>query len=189
MILLMLACDAGIPDRVLMSGIVYDDRHDNAEPLSEATVSTLGPEYGEVVGSAVTDGRGWFEVEVIAGAPVYVTVESESSVPTGFSGMADIADFELEDGTAWARDEGDLGEIEAEFEGCPGLGQPGGVIEGEVRVHMPGYEVEGGEWPVAPTAHVVAYDSSGAPSRWRSKGSESMTSTPSWFRRCPRCSV
>ncbi len=162
MIWTLLACQAGIPERVMLSGIVFDDRHDEASAVSQASISTLGPEYGEVVGEATSDGRGWFEVEVIAGAPLYMTIEAEGSVPTGFSGMADIADFEVDEGLVWARAESDMDEIRAEFSGCPALDQPGGVIEGEIRAYLPNYEIEGGEWPIAPTAYVLAMDGSGA---------------------------
>jgi hypothetical protein len=162
MIWMLAACQSGIPDRVLLSGVVFDDLHDQASPISEATITTLGPDYGDAIGEATSDGRGWFEVEVIAGGPMYVTVEAEGSLATGFAGMADIADFEVADGAVWARSESDMDEIRAEFDGCPSLDQPGGVIEGEVRVYLPGYEIEGDEWPLSATAYVNALDSSGA---------------------------
>lgn len=161
MILLLAACvqEATV---VTLSGVVNDSRDADAVGASEVEVETFGPTY-ESVGSGLTDGRGFFEADVIASTLMFVTFAGTDFAPTGFTGTVGAVDFAVEDGLLYMKSADELLELQTEFAGCEHADTEGvGLVEGEVRYHLPGYEVaEGEEWPLAATAYAELTDEDG----------------------------
>ena len=94
--------------------------------------------------------------------PVYFDLQAEGYARTGHSGNAGLNDWTVALGELWLESEDDLAELQALYAGCPGVGGDGGLIAGEVRYWLEGYEPEEGEWPLATTGFARAYDTEGA---------------------------
>lgn len=162
MTLLLLACTgAGTPpETVTVAGYIATNPGVQ-DALAGATVSVRDHTFEEV-DSAVTDDEGFFSVVTTAGVPVYFDLQAEGYVPTAFSGNAGLVDWELALGDLWIESEDDLAELEARYAGCPGVGEGGGIIAGEIRFWAEGYEPgDGEEWPMSTTGFGRAYATDG----------------------------
>ncbi|MCP4807628.1 MAG: hypothetical protein GY913_33745 [Proteobacteria bacterium] len=158
MILLLAAC-AYEAQIVKISGVITQGP-DSEEGASEVTVTSLGPTYEEA-GTGITDGRGWVEVDAVGGSPVFLTLEGEGYLPTGFAGSVGLEDLELGDGDVWMRTTDAQDTIAAEFEGCDD-GTGTSLVEGLMRHNLAGYEVDdGGDWPIAHEGFVWVTDEDG----------------------------
>jgi len=157
-LLLMTACDEPV-QFVTLSGTVFDDRYETADPVPGAEVHTVGLDGGEV-DRVTADENGWFEATIPAGTAFFVGVDAEGFVPTGFSGQSALSDYQVSDGLVWLRSEEDKAELEGQFAGCPGNDEDGGIVEGWVGVALPvtdtTYRVD-----LVTTAWVTAYAADG----------------------------
>ena len=160
MSLLLLACVQEAP-LVTFSGVVSDTR-DGEDGASEVLVETRGPTY-DAVGEGTTDGRGFFEVDVVANTVMFVTFSGEDYAPTGFTGIVGAEDFAVEDGVLYMRTAEEVAALAEVYAGCENADLEGvAVVEGEIRFHIPGYEVDdGGDWPTAPTGYAALTDEAG----------------------------
>ncbi|MCB9762879.1 MAG: hypothetical protein H6739_23970 [Alphaproteobacteria bacterium] len=158
--LLLMGCQQ-IPEFVQVSGAVFDDRHSASTVVAGATVRVMDASLEET-DVVETGDDGTFSAQARAGQAVFFELSAEGFVPTAFGGTMGIEDAVVPDRVLWMATLDDLGELEGTFAGCPGVGEGGGLIEGEVRAHVPGAELgDGEEWPFAATAWAVAYDSDG----------------------------
>ncbi|HJN75230.1 MAG TPA: hypothetical protein QGF58_14980 [Myxococcota bacterium] len=158
--ILLLACSQE-PDLVTLSGVVAGSREDDDVGASEILVETLGPTY-EAVDDAATDGRGYFEVQVIGSTLMYVTFSGDDFAATGFTGVVGAEDYAVDDGILFMKTDDEVAALDAQYAGCPYVEEEGvGLVEGEVRYHLPGYEVDDGEWPLAGNAYAWLTDEGG----------------------------
>jgi len=83
----------------------------------------------------VADSAGRFSVEVPKGLGVHMAVQADEVVPTTFYGETGFQDaFFVADGELFGVSDAYLADWEGMFAGCPGLGDAGGVLFGEMRV-------------------------------------------------------
>ncbi len=150
-LLFFLGCDVEATT-VLFSGVVLDDPSEDGSPVSGATLSTQNRD-GDVVGTATTDSAGAFDVEVGAGASFFLGVAADGYVPTAFSGVAGLEDFESEPGLPWVATTEWLAEVTAPFTECETRGDVGAVIFGEARADA-GLSTDPNQWPKFPGVEV-----------------------------------
>jgi len=157
----LLGCFSQEPVLVTLSGVITESSEADAVGASEVLVETLGPTY-EPVDEGTTDGRGFFEAEVIANTAMYVTFSGEGFDETSFTGFVGSEDFSVDDGVLYMRSSDEVDALHTAMLGCPYAGaEDVAVVEGEVRFHLPGYEVDDGDWPLAATAYTSVTDSDG----------------------------
>ncbi len=159
MILMLLGCPQPIPETVTITGYVTNNPA-SEDVVVEARVTVMDLTF-EATDSTETDEDGFFSVTTTAGAPVYFDLEADGFARTGFSGLAGVEDWTVPAGQLWLESEDDLSELEAQYAGCPGVGEDGGVIAGEIRFYLEGYQPDNGEWPLANTGFARAYSSEG----------------------------
>ncbi len=159
MLLLLMGCPQQTPEEVTISGYVSDNPG-STNPLEGVTVSVMDLTFEEQ-DSVVTDAEGFFSVVTTAGVPVYFDLQAEGYARTAHSGNAGLNDWTVALGQLWLESEDDLSELQALYAGCPGVGEEGGLIGGEVRFWLEGYEPDDGAWPLATTAFARAYSSEG----------------------------
>jgi len=129
-VLLAMGCTQ---DEVRIRGKVTRSREDKSPPLVDGLV-TLRDADGQVYAQAVTDSNGDFRVEAPAGETVYLVTEGVGLVPASFAGVSGLQPtLRVERGTFYGFDEPELSEWELLFDGCPGVGEGGGIAVGEVR--------------------------------------------------------
>lgn len=147
---LLCGCQGGL-DSVAMTGRVLQSASDQADAAANATLSVRdvnGDEFSET--TAGSDGT--FSALVPTGAFFTLVIAGEDGVPTGFSGTASAGDFAVDDGTFWAMGQDAVDALEATWAGCPGVGEGGTALVGEVRVYFAGNDPE--DLPTVTTASV-----------------------------------
>lgn len=153
MILLLAAClpDVGV---VTMYGIVHDAPNSEGNLVEAATVETRDYD-GEVVGTAQTDFAGNFAVDVPEGVDFFVEVRKDGHVPTHFSGLAGVYDFDAGAGYPWVAPTAWVDGVREDFANCPTVDLPGGVVTGEVRLYISNIDPSGA--PLIETGEVSVY--------------------------------
>lgn len=161
LLLLALACAPKTNENIVVTGTLLDQDDENGAPVSGASVRSINL-YTEVVDGAQTDGQGAFSLQAPAIDTFFISSAAEGHVPTSVVVQAGTDDVAAPDGSVWIRRSEDHAAAMAPFAGCPGADQPGGVIEGEVRVYL-GETVESGDsHPLVTTARAYAEGADGA---------------------------
>lgn len=155
---LFLAACGGLPDEVILEGVVLDQPVDGA-PLAGAALE-VRDEAGALYDSGKADPSGVFELAAPAGDVIFVDVTAPGFVRTAHTGVAGLQDRQIvEPGSLYGMSEAFLAEWEARFAGCPGIGE-GGAVFGEVRIWdvvEPGTDIH----PLVKTAVVTLEDDAG----------------------------
>ena len=154
----LLGCDIE-STTVVFSGEVQDAPGNAGEPVEGATVFSQNRE-GDRVGEGLTDGVGAFAVDVPAGVSFFLTVEEDAYVPTGFSGVAGLEDFESEAGLPWLATPEWLAEQTAAHAACPTVGDVGTMVTGQALMFMPTV-ADSGSWPALAEVEVEVLGSDG----------------------------
>lgn len=154
LILLLSACG---PDTVLVTGVVTDPA---GTPLGGVAVTSHDWTLA-AIGEATTDAAGAFTVDATLGAPLYLELAAGGYTHTLYWGAVGQEDLALEAGELSLRPEADAAAVEALYAGCPGVGEGGAVLEGELRAHVYGYDVVDGEWPLVATGRIELYTEAG----------------------------
>lgn len=158
LLLLLTACEYE-PVLVNLTGQIVRSRTDASEGVPEATITTYDL-VADQIDEDVTDGRGFFEVQAVAGSSLYLEMSADDYATTTFSGVAPNADMAFTEGSIWmitgAEDEG----YRSRFSGCPGAAEEPMVI-GEIRIGLAGYSPEEGEWPLATLGYAQVTDVNG----------------------------
>ena len=157
MILPFLFACMQVPEFVNLDGVVYSGM-EGTEGLDGVDVQILDA-FEDVVGSDTTAAGGAFSAQARTGQRFYMVLEGEGHAKTSLTGSAGLYDSALEDGAIWMRSDEELAQLEADFAGCPGAGEGGTVIDGEVRIYVYGYDRE--ELPRVETAWALAFDADG----------------------------
>lgn len=134
MILFLLAGCGGVPEFLTMSGSVFTD-NDATTAVSNVQVDVLDVAL-ESVDSVVSDESGAFSAQVRFGSTVFLELQAEGYVRTGFSGVIGTADYQVPDGVLWMRSEAEQEGVDVAFSGCENLDQ-GGLIDGEILMALP----------------------------------------------------
>lgn len=121
---------------VLIRGVVYDGRGDEAQPVSGVDVTVVSPARGEVYGAGSTDDEGIFEVELSRGNDsVAIEVRAEGFVTTVLHGVAPPSgSIAVPDKALYLLSEAEHAAMQARWAGCPGVEEGGGVVFGDVRL-------------------------------------------------------
>jgi hypothetical protein len=143
------------PSFVTLSGTVFSDAGEDAEPVAGAELHSLA-RTAEEVDRTTADDSGYFEIQIPSGDAFFIGVEGEGYVPTGFSGQSASSDYAVTDGLIWMHSGGAMDVIQSEFEGCEENDADGGVIEGWVGLGLD--TGQGLEAFQVTTAWVTAYD-------------------------------
>jgi len=130
---LAMACQ-GQPDFVTMSGTVFGD-DDTTTTVSNATIDVFDIAFEEI-DSVQSDAEGVFTAQVRYGSYVFLSLEADGHVPTGFSGVIGTVDYAVPDGVIWMRSDEEQTAVEQAFTGCDGL-DVDGMIDGEVLMALP----------------------------------------------------
>ena len=149
-------CNPGI-ETVLLTGVVNDAPYDEGLPLADVEIATLDGNL-EPFSEATTDASGAFSVEIAAAQDLFLELNGAGLAPTIFAGEAGIFDLQVEEGSLYALPEDYPAAVAEAFGDCAGDGT-GGVVEGEVRVYMPGEEDD--DVSLVGTAWVIAYNDAG----------------------------
>lgn len=144
---------------VVFSGEVQDAPGNAGKPVEGATVFSQNRD-GDRVGEALTDGDGAFAVDVPAGVSFFLTVEADAYVPTGFSGVAGLADFESEAGLPWLATPEWLAEQKEAHAECTTAGDVGTLVTGQALMFMPTV-ADSGSWPALAEVEVEVHASDG----------------------------
>lgn len=132
--LLIFGCVDRSPEFLTMSGSVFSDK-DSEITISDATMDVYDIAM-EQIDSVVTDASGDFDAQVRFGSFVFLDLQAEGHVRTGFSGAIGTQDYIVPDGTLWMRSDEEQAVVDAAFEGCEGL-QVDGWVEGEILMALP----------------------------------------------------
>jgi hypothetical protein len=134
MILFLLGACGGAPEFLTMTGAVFDDS-DGTEAISNVAVNVFDVAF-EAIDAVVSDDTGAFSVQVRFGSSVFLDLQADGYVRTGFSGAIGISDYEVPDGELWMRSEDEQDAVETAFSGCENL-EDDGVIDGEILMALP----------------------------------------------------
>ena len=152
------ACGSGLPEEVTLTGRILAEPDADAAPLAGATLELRDNELA-AIDEVETDDDGGFSLQLPAGYPFYLSIGGDGLVATSFSGYAGFEDYTVDDGVLWAQDDAGLTALRAEFADCATVDDPGGVVEGQVRLYIEGQEVE--DLPTITTGEVLVYESDG----------------------------
>lgn len=134
MILFLLGACGGTPDFLTMNGTVFESS-DGTEAIANVTVNVFDVAF-ETIDSVVSDEAGAFSAQVRFGSSVFIDLEADGFVRTGFSGAIGTADYDVPDGELWMRSVAEQETIEAAFSGCENLDSDG-MIDGEIIMALP----------------------------------------------------
>lgn len=110
-------------------------------PLPQGTIAIYGQE-GDAYASTTTDLSGNFRTFGPSGQTVFATVTGTDLATSSFTGITGAANAgplvvaldEHQDSPLYGVLLSDIDALRAEFEGCPGVDDAGGIVFGEVRV-------------------------------------------------------
>ena len=131
---LILGCVDKSPEFVTMSGSVFSDK-DSEITISGATMDVYDIAMEEI-DSVVTDESGSFDAQVRFGSFVFLDLQADGHVRTGFSGAIGTQDYLVPDGTLWMRSDEEQAVVDAAFAGCEDMDLDGWV-EGEILMALP----------------------------------------------------
>lgn len=153
MLLLGCAEDFSTLSATLQSGLW------SQSPLAGAEI--IAYDFGLVETDRVTSGEdGAFSIALRPGTIFYLEMSAADHVTTGLTGTISYEDLAIEDGQIWVRTRDELDQVRQDFAGCPGADGDGAVIEGEIRLYMPG--ISAAEAPLSATGWARVYSSDGA---------------------------
>lgn len=137
MISMLLSLVGCIPDvgTVQMFGEVRDAPYAAGSVVDGATLEVKDID-GDVVGTATTAYDGTFAVDVPAGVDFFVEVDGDASVPTHFSGVSGLYDFDAGDGYPWLAPTSYIDQLREDFANCPSVNDEGAIVAGEVRIYV-----------------------------------------------------
>jgi hypothetical protein len=158
MIALLLACTS-LPETVTLTGTLLDAPSAEASTVGSATISILDLDL-LTVASASTDADGAFSVMVPASATFFLHAEAEGHTTTSHTGFSGFTDIAANDGDLWVRPTDELDTIRAEFAGCEGADGEGAIVEGVVRLWIPG-DNPLDSLPLVTTATVTVVEANG----------------------------
>ena len=122
-----------LEDSIFFSGVVFDDYQEDASPVSEAEVRIYDALLD--LSHALTAGEdGSFGVDMASGSHFYLNLSGEGFHTTAISGSAGYTDFDVSNGELWMVSDETMDQLEADFAGCPSIGEEGGVVFGETRI-------------------------------------------------------
>lgn len=153
--LLLAACVVGDAPQISVSGHVYDSPDADAGIVAGAGVVALDA-YGVEVDAATADDDGAFEVEVAGWDVFHLHFSAEGFATTAWAGTAGETDIVADEGVLWARSEADLDALRATHSNCPTAQDAGGVVEGVMRLYIPGQE-DNDTLPLVTTGVVTAW--------------------------------
>jgi hypothetical protein len=152
MLLLMIACS---PGEVTVRGRVDSTRSEAvSRGLFTDGVVDLRDENGEVYATADVGDDGRVRVKAPAAQSIYADIYGPDHGVATFSGVSGIEPLlDVPDGTFYGVSVAQLDAWRAEFAGCPGADQPGGIVTGVIRVENL-TDPETGENPLVNNASV-----------------------------------
>lgn len=156
--LLAVACEMEITE-VNVSGVVLDAPYFEGAPVAGVELTALDGDL-EVYSTATSDASGLVSLPVAAAQDMFLELRAEGMATTVFAGEAGIFDLELADGELFTLPDTTSSDLAAEFGACAEAGT-GAMIEGEVRIYMPGEEAS--DVSLVGNAWVVAYDEDNEP--------------------------
>ena len=134
---LLAGCGIGV---VRVEGKVLDGNAAEAPGLADAGVE-IRDQDGFSFDSASTDSDGDFVAEAPPGETIYAWITHPDGTVSSFTGSSGLQPtLEVEPGTLYGVSTALDTEWLGPFAGCPGLGEEGGVVVGEVHVFLPGNE-------------------------------------------------
>ncbi len=134
---LLCACNLQV-DEVMLDGVVLDGPYFEGAPAAGVEVTALDANL-EVHSTAVTGADGHVELPVAAAQDMFLELRGDGFVTTLFAGEAGVFDLSLSDGELYTLPASHAQDLAAEFGDCAADGA-GAVIEGEVRLWLPGEE-------------------------------------------------
>ncbi len=134
MILLFVVACGGTPAFLTMNGTVFQDSA-ATEAVANVQLNVLDVAL-EVVDEVLSDEAGVFSAQVRFGSTVFLDLQAEGYVRTGFSGVIGTADYQVPDGVLWMRSESEQAVVDETFSGCENLDQDG-LIDGEILMALP----------------------------------------------------
>jgi hypothetical protein len=155
---LITACDLQV-DEVMVSGVILDQPYFEGAPVAGVEVIALDAMLDEY-SSATSGADGYVELPVAAAQDMFLELRGAGHTTTLFAGEAGVFDLPLNDGELYMLPESHGADLAAEFGDCAGDGS-GAIIEGEVRVWLPGEETS--DESLVGNAWVVAYDEANQP--------------------------
>jgi hypothetical protein len=147
------ACNLEVTE-VMLSGVVLDQPYFVGSPAVGVEVTSLDGDLVEF-SSATSDATGLVELPVAAAQDMFLELRGDGIATTLFAGEAGVFDLALNEGELYTVPDTRAAELAEEFGDCAGDGS-GGIIEGEVRIWMPGEETS--DISLVGNAWVVAYD-------------------------------
>lgn len=151
------ACNLEVTE-VMLSGVVLDQPYFEGSPAVGVEVTSLDGDLLEF-SSATSDATGLVELPVAAAQDMFLELRGDGIATTLFAGEAGVFDLALNDGELFTVPSTRAAELAAEFGDCAGDGS-GGIIEGEVRIFLPGEEAT--DVSLVGNAWVAAYDDQNA---------------------------
>jgi hypothetical protein len=113
---------------------VFTD-NDGTTPVSTVQLNVFDVALAPI-DSVVSDASGAFAAQVRFGSTVFLDLQAEGYVRTGFSGVIGTADYQVPDGVLWMRSDAEQDGVDAAFSGCENL-DSGGLIDGEILMALP----------------------------------------------------
>ncbi len=144
---------------VTMSGVVLEEPGGEGDPAAGVEISSLDADRSQV-DQATTDESGAFSLLLAAQQDMFLELRGDGYVTTLFAGESGVFDWSLADGELYVRGEDVPAQLVETFGDCA-AGAEGGIIEGEVRVYMPGEDSS--DMSLVGNAWVTAYDSNDIP--------------------------
>lgn len=143
--------DTGGDDTGGARALRVQDGEETLSAVAGASLTVRDPEEQEF-SAAETASDGSFSVGLPEGSFFTLVIQADGRVPTAFSGTAGVEDWAVDDGDLWVASTERLDALRAAFSACPAVNDAGGVLEGEVRLYIAGYEAEA--LPTVTTAKV-----------------------------------
>ena len=153
--MLLLACTE---DFISLSATLQSGLWDQ-EPLAGGEV--IAYDFGLMETDRVRSAEdGSFAVALRPSSIFYLELAAADHVTTGITGTSGPGDLRIDDGRVWVRTREELDAVRAEFAGCPGADGDGAVIEGEIRLYIPGATTD--QAPLSTTGWARVYGPDGA---------------------------
>jgi hypothetical protein len=153
LLLPILACDLQV-EEITLSGVILDAPYGAGDPVEGVEVTTLDGDL-EAYSTATSDATGLVTIPVAAGQDMFLELRGDGAATTLFAGESGLFDLTLEAGELYTMPASTAADRAAEFGDCA-QGGSGGLIEGEVRIFVPGGESS--DEALVGNAWVVAYD-------------------------------